>query len=66
VIAHRPATIGLADSVAFLDRGRVRATGSHDELLRRDERYREVLAAWAARDAEVSPGAEEPVSGGVL
>jgi ATP-binding cassette subfamily B protein len=66
VIAHRPATIGLADSVAFLDHGRVRATGTHDELLRRDERYREVLAAWAARDAEESTGAEAPVPGGVL
>jgi ATP-binding cassette subfamily B protein len=64
VIAHRPATIGLADTVAFLDGGRVRATGTHDELLRREERYRDVLAAWAARDAETATDVEEPVPGG--
>jgi ATP-binding cassette subfamily B protein len=64
VIAHRPATIALADSVAFLDAGRVRATGAHEELLRTDARYREVLAAWAAHDAEALATAEpaEPIS----
>ncbi|MFV1989637.1 MAG: ABC transporter ATP-binding protein [Acidimicrobiales bacterium] len=45
VIAHRPATISLADTVALVDDGRVVATGTHDELLQSSERYREVLAA---------------------
>jgi ATP-binding cassette, subfamily B, bacterial len=44
VIAHRPATIALADRVALLDRGRVVATGTHDELLARSAHYRRLLA----------------------
>jgi ATP-binding cassette, subfamily B, bacterial MsbA len=44
VIAHRPATIALADRVAVLDGGRIVEEGTHDELLRRSERYRALLA----------------------
>jgi ATP-binding cassette subfamily B protein len=44
VIAHRPATIALAERVALLDGGRVLDTGTHDELLARSARYRELLA----------------------
>lgn len=44
IIAHRPATIALADRVVLLDGGRVVADGTHDELLATNERYREVLA----------------------
>jgi ATP-binding cassette, subfamily B, bacterial len=51
VIAHRAATIALADSVILLDHGRVAARAAHDVLLATNERYREVLAAWAVRDA---------------
>ena len=43
VIAHRSATIALADRVVFLDGGRVAAQGTHAELLAANERYREVL-----------------------
>ena len=50
VIAHRPATIALADRVALLDGGRVVATGTHQELLAGDERYRRVLAAAGSAD----------------
>ena len=52
VIAHRPATISLADRVVLLDGGRVAASGTHEELLAASDRYGEVLAAWAVRDAE--------------
>ncbi len=44
IIAHRPATIALADRVVLLDGGRVVAEGRHDELLATDARYRTVLA----------------------
>jgi ATP-binding cassette, subfamily B, bacterial len=47
VIAHRPATIALADRVVLLDGGRVVAEGTHDQLLSRESRYRDVLAAAA-------------------
>jgi ATP-binding cassette subfamily B protein len=45
VIAHRPATIALADRVVFLDEGQIIAEGTHDVLLATNARYREVLAA---------------------
>lgn len=44
VIAHRPATIALADRVVLLDDGRVAAEGTHAELLETNDRYRAVLA----------------------
>ncbi|HEX4677622.1 MAG TPA: ABC transporter ATP-binding protein [Gaiellaceae bacterium] len=44
VIAHRPATIALADRVAVVDEGRVVEQGTHAELLARSERYRSLLA----------------------
>ena len=44
VIAHRPATIALAERVALLDGGRVLDSGTHEELLARSRRYRELLA----------------------
>ena len=52
VIAHRPATIALAERVALLDEGRIVALGTHDELLRTSARYGEVLAAQQRRAEE--------------
>lgn len=52
VIAHRPATIALADRVLLLDGGKVVASGTHTELLASNDRYREVLAVDRDRDEE--------------
>ncbi len=51
VIAHRPATIAMADSVVLLDGGVIAASGRHEHLLETSARYREVLASWAAQEA---------------
>jgi ATP-binding cassette subfamily B protein len=48
VIAHRPATIALADRVVLLDDGRIIDEGTHSDLLLTSERYRSVLAAAEA------------------
>ena len=66
VIAHRPGTIALADTVVLVDDGRVAATGTHDELLATSERYREVLAALREEDADDTDDAvpvADPASG---
>ncbi|MBI2706672.1 MAG: ABC transporter ATP-binding protein [Actinobacteria bacterium] len=52
VIAHRPATIALADRVVLLGEGKVLVEGTHDELLQTSASYRAVLAAAEAYDAE--------------
>ena len=44
VIAHRPATIALADRVAVVDGGRIVEEGTHAELLAGSARYRALLA----------------------
>jgi ABC-type multidrug transport system fused ATPase/permease subunit len=42
IIAHRLSTIALADEVVVLDRGRVRARGTHEELVETSSVYREI------------------------
>ena len=44
VIAHRPATIALADRVAVLEGGRIVEEGTHEKLIARSPRYRALLA----------------------
>jgi ATP-binding cassette subfamily B protein len=61
VIAHRPATIALADRVVVLDEGRIVGEGTHEHLLGTDARYRQILAA-----AEEAEEAEEADEAGVL
>lgn len=58
VIAHRPGTIALADTVVLVDEGRVAAHGTHEQLLVSNERYREVLAALTAEESELAAGGE--------
>jgi ATP-binding cassette, subfamily B, bacterial len=52
IIAHRLATIGLADRVVLIEDGKVVAAGRHDELLATDSRYAEVLASASEQDEE--------------
>ena len=52
IIAHRPATIALADRVVLLDRGRIADVGTHTELLARSDLYRAVLAQSARPHTE--------------
>jgi len=40
VIAHRLSTVQHADRIVVLDRGRIVATGTHDQLLEMDGQYR--------------------------
>jgi ATP-binding cassette, subfamily B, bacterial len=53
IIAHRPATIALADRVVLLDGGKIVADGTHEGLLLSSPKYREVLARAAAHDEEL-------------
>ncbi len=48
VVAHRPATIAVADEVAFLAEGRVVDHGTHLDLLERNSAYRDLVTAYEA------------------
>ncbi len=59
VIAYRQATIALADEVVYLEGGRVRGRGTHDELMATVPGYRAVLTAYGSADeVTAGPGAE--------
>ena len=46
VVAHRPATIAVADEVAFVADGAVADHGRHEELLARNPAYRDLVTAY--------------------
>jgi ABC-type multidrug transport system fused ATPase/permease subunit len=48
LVANRRASLELADRIVLLERGRLVAQGSHDDLVRREPRYRAVLASASA------------------
>ncbi|MFE0889409.1 ATP-binding cassette domain-containing protein [Streptomyces rochei] len=61
VVAHRAATAARADTVAWLDGGRVRRVGPHRELWRTEPAYRRVFRGAAdadATDVDADAGAE--------
>ncbi|MFC7528327.1 ABC transporter ATP-binding protein [Actinoplanes sp. GCM10030250] len=60
MVAHRLATIGLADRVVLIDAGRVAADGTHADLLKTEPRYARVLAATELEPAETEPAETEP------
>jgi len=51
LIAHRAATLRLAERVLLLEDGRIAASGTHAELLERSATYRKILAS--ARESEL-------------
>jgi len=65
IIAHRPATIALADRVVLMGEGRVLAAGTHQELLASSERYREVLAHAEADGLGTAPSDVDADAAGV-
>jgi ATP-binding cassette, subfamily B, bacterial len=52
VVAHRPATIAIADKVVYLVRGRVVAAGTHADLMATETGYAELVTAYDRAEAE--------------
>lgn len=48
LIAHRPATVALADRVVLMGDGHIVAEGTHEALLASDDRYAEIMGGVAA------------------
>ncbi len=55
VIAHRPATVALADRVLLLDGGHIAAEGKHHELLENNPRYRQILSVRTPAPGDTRP-----------
>ena len=47
LVVHRPSTVALADRVALLEAGTIRAVGTHSELMASEPSYRAVLSQQA-------------------
>lgn len=60
VVAYRRASIALADEVLFLEEGRVAARGTHAELLRTSDGYRDLVTAYERERA--AEGDDEDVA----
>ncbi|MCH7789908.1 MAG: ABC transporter ATP-binding protein [Acidobacteria bacterium] len=54
IIAHRPATIALANRVLVLEGGRVVEEGTHATLLAESQRYRRILAQHSTGELDES------------
>jgi ATP-binding cassette subfamily C protein len=56
VVAHRLSTITMANRIIVMDAGRVKATGTHTELVASNPLYAELAAT------QFLTGAESPVA----
>ena len=52
VIAHRLSTISLADRVILMEAGRVKAEGTHEQLLENSPEYESILSSGLTRKVE--------------
>jgi ABC-type multidrug transport system fused ATPase/permease subunit len=57
-IAHRLSTVIDANQIIVMEAGRVRAAGTHQELMDRDELYRDLIAALKIGPNEAQPAHE--------
>ena len=59
LIAHRLSTISLADRILVLDNGKILASGTHEDLLRDEPRYSEILAQQSIKEVVEEEQREE-------
>lgn len=55
VVAHRLSTVTMADRIVVVDAGKVRAVGTHAQLVARDPLYRELAATQFLTSFEEEP-----------
>jgi ATP-binding cassette, subfamily B, bacterial len=53
IVASRPSTIALADDVVYVAGGRVAAHGTHDELMKTEPDYRQLVEAFESDRSDV-------------